>query len=78
VREGEWAVLSGLLSSTDMKSINGIPILSLIPALRSNTISHDRGETLIVLKPHITILPPSELPVWRAWTGTETKLPTDY
>jgi general secretion pathway protein D len=78
VREGEWAVLSGLLSSTDVKSINGIPILSLIPALRSNTISHDRGETLIVLKPHITILPPSEMPVWRAWTGTETKLPTDY
>jgi general secretion pathway protein D len=78
VREGEWAVLSGLLTSTDMKSITGIPILSLIPPLRNNTISHDYSETLIVLKPHITILPPTEFPTWRAWTGTETKLLTDF
>ncbi|HMD48788.1 MAG TPA: type II and III secretion system protein [Bryobacteraceae bacterium] len=78
VVEGQWAVLAGLLTQSDMKSISGIPVMSLIPFLRNNTTTRDTGETLVVLKPHITILPPTEYPTWRAWTGTETKLLTDF
>jgi general secretion pathway protein D len=78
VTEGQWAVLAGLLTRSETKSISGIPVLSLVPFLRNNTTTHDEGQTLIVLKPHVTILPPTEYPTWRAWTGTETKLPTDF
>ncbi len=77
VMRGEWAVLAGLMTSSDAKTITGIPGMSLIPFLRSNNDTTDHGQTLIVLKPHITILPPTELPTREAWTGTETKLPTD-
>ena len=59
VMTGEWAVLSGLMTSQEAKTITGIPILSYIPLLRNNTISKDQGATLIVLKPHVTIAPPS-------------------
>jgi len=78
VTEGQWAVLAGLLSKSETKSITGIPVLSVVPFLRNNTTTRDEGQTLIVLKPHILILPPTEYPTWRAWTGTETKLPTDF
>jgi general secretion pathway protein D len=74
VMTGEWAVLAGLMTSSEARSITGIPILSRIPLLRSNNINTDYGQTLIVLKPHLLILPPSESLTWRAWCGTETKL----
>jgi len=74
---GEWAVLSGLMTSQEAKSITGIPLLSYIPLLRQTIISKDRGSTLIVLKPHVTIAPPSATPAWRAWAGSETRTPPD-
>jgi general secretion pathway protein D len=74
VMTGEWAVLAGLMTSSEARTITGIPILSRIPLLRSNNVNKDYGQTLIVLKPHLLILPPSESPTWRAWCGTETKL----
>ncbi|HTC88439.1 MAG TPA: type II and III secretion system protein [Bryobacteraceae bacterium] len=73
VMAGEWAVLSGLMTSREAKTITGIPLLSYIPLLRQTTISKDRGTTLIVLKPHVTVAPPSATPAWRAWMGTETR-----
>jgi general secretion pathway protein D len=76
VMTGEWAVLAGLMTSSEARTITGIPILSLVPLLRSNKINKDYGATLIVLKPHLLIEPPSESPTWRAWCGTETKLPS--
>ncbi len=76
VMTGEWAVLAGLMTSSEARTITGLPILSLIPLLRSNNVNTDYGQTLIVLKPHLLILPPSESATWRAWCGTETKLPS--
>ncbi len=75
---GQWAVLAGLMTASEARTITGIPILSLIPLLRSNKINTDYGETLIVLKPHLQVLPPTESATWRAWCGTETKLPGDF
>jgi type II secretory pathway component HofQ len=74
---GEWAVLSGLMTSQEAKTIGGLPILSYIPLLRQTTISKDQGATLIVLKPHVTIAPPSASAAWRAWAGTETRTPPE-
>lgn len=71
----EWAVLSGLMTSQEAKVITGLPIMSYIPLLRNNTITKDKGATLIVLKPHVTVAPPWETPAGRAWAGTETRMP---
>ena len=76
VMSGEWAVMAGLMTSSEARTITGIPILSMIPLLRKNSVNTDYGETLIVLKPHLLILPPAESATWRAWSGTETKLPS--
>jgi len=70
---GEWAVLAGLMTETDGKAITGIPGVAAIPFLRHNERNHDRGETLIVLKPHLLTLPPTESIMTAAWVGTETR-----
>jgi general secretion pathway protein D len=77
VVSGEWAVLSGLMTSQEAKTITGFPILSRIPLLRQNTITKDQGSTLIVLKPHVTIAPAWEEPAQRVWAGSETRFPPD-
>jgi type II secretory pathway component GspD/PulD (secretin) len=77
VMTGEWAVLAGLMSAQEAKTITGLPLLSYIPFLRNNIITKDTGATLIVLKPHVTIAPPSETPAWKAWAGSETRLPAE-
>ena len=74
---GEWAVLAGLMTASEARTITGIPIISYIPLLRSSMITRDDGQTLIVLKPHILVLPPTEFPTWKAWTGSETRLPAE-
>ena len=70
---GEWAVLGGMMTKQEATSITGLPLISRIPLLRNNTTSKDEGATLIVLKPRVTIPPPSENPAWGVWTGSETR-----
>lgn len=77
VHGGEWAVLAGLMTSEEAKVITGIPLLSRIPLLRNNTVTKDNGATLIVLKPRVTIAPPSAAPAWKAWAGSETRMPPE-
>ncbi|HUA21366.1 MAG TPA: type II and III secretion system protein [Bryobacteraceae bacterium] len=72
VMAGQWAILTGLMTTSEARTVTGIPILSYIPLLRNKTIMTDKGQTLIVLKPHVTIPPPVNAS-WGAWTGTETK-----
>jgi general secretion pathway protein D len=78
VHAGEWAILSGLMTSQEAKSITGLPLISYIPFLRNNTITKDEGATLIVLKPHVTLAPASENPAWKAWAGSETRMPVEF
>lgn len=78
VAAGEWAVLSGLMTSQEAKAITGLPLLSYIPFMRNNTITKDQGATLIVLKPRVTVAPPAENASWSAWAGSETRLATEF
>ena len=77
VETGEWAVLAGLMTASESRTIGGIPLLRAIPLLKNKSINRDDGQTLIVLKPHILVSPPSETPTWRAWSGSETRLPSE-
>lgn len=75
--EGEWAVITGLMTTTVSESRSGIPGLSSIPYLgrlfTKTTKSEDVGQTLIVLKPHLVSLPPWETPNPVLWVGTENR-----
>ena len=77
VNQGEWAILSGLVTNREAKTITGLPILSAIPLLRENTITKEQGQTLIILKPHVTVPPPWQTPAGDAWAGTESRLPPE-
>ena len=77
LRDGEWAVVTGLLSRTDATTLAGIAGLSNIPILgrllSTNTKSDDRTTTLLVIKPRLMNMPPSESTSPTLLTGTETK-----
>ena len=65
LREGEWAVITGLDSTTQSRTRNGLPVLSQIPffaqLLSENTRDKLVSNTLLVIKPTITRLPMSAL-----------------
>jgi hypothetical protein len=77
LKTGEAAIIGGLLSSTEARSISGIPGLANLPGLgpllRSNTRNKDTSQILIVVKPVLISLPPGETISRPLWIGTETR-----
>ncbi len=77
LKDGEWAVVAGMLSTTDAETPTGIAFLSDLPWIGGLFTHHvherDRSDTLIVLKPHLVSLPPWEYVTPTLWTGTETR-----
>ena len=75
--ENEWAIVAGLVNTTDAETRSGIAGVSSLPAigrfLRSNTHNKNESEVLLVLKPHLIDLPPWELGSKTIWVGSETK-----
>lgn len=71
--DGEAVVIAGLVDKNEMASINGIPLLSLIPvlgkALTYETKSNTSDELLVVVTPHITS--------GRSQTGSYISLPVN-
>ncbi len=57
LKNGESNVLSGILTTQNIKNLNGIPGLGQIPLLKylfsTTHIEHQRDEILIVMTPHI-------------------------
>jgi general secretion pathway protein D len=77
VRQGEWAVLAGLMNASEARTVTGIVGLAKIPFLRETQRNRDRSDTLIVLKPRLLSLPPTEFLTHEAWVGTETRPRSD-
>ena len=77
LKDGEWAVVAGMLSTTEADTHTGIFGLSDLPWIGGLFTHHvherDRNETLIVLKPRLVSLPPWEYVTPTLWTGTETR-----
>jgi type II secretory pathway component HofQ len=73
LRNGQWAVLAGLATKSELKTVTGIPGLMFIPFLRKNTTQEDRSDTLILLKPHLLNQPPTETLTHLDWIGTESR-----
>lgn len=77
LKDGEWAVVAGLVSLDKSETPTGVAGLSQIPVLghlfTRETRSTDSAEVLIVLKPHLVAQPPWEEVSRPMWTGTETR-----
>lgn len=78
LRTDEAAVVSGLFGSQQFRTTEAIPFLSRIPLLgylfQRRVSSKQENEVLLVLRPRVTVAPPSERPVRSVWLGTETRL----
>jgi general secretion pathway protein D len=74
---GEWAVLAGLLDTDEARTLSGIAGLSRIPFLGPLTSTHtktgDRDEVIVLLRPTLLTLPPSESILRSFFTGSETR-----
>jgi general secretion pathway protein D len=77
LKYGEWAVIAGLVTTSDSDTRDGIPGLMNIPWLghlfSKATHTQDSTQILLVLKPHLTALPPWEIALKPIWMGTETR-----
>jgi general secretion pathway protein D len=75
--EGEWGVVAGLVSTTNLRSMNGtaglyqVPLLGRIFSQRQKEV--DDTEILILMKPHLVSLPGVERTVRQLRVGTEAK-----
>ena len=82
LKDGEWAVIAGLITSSDSETPAGIAGLMNIPWLgrlfSHQTHTRDSAQTLIVLKPRLVALPPWETASKAIWTGTESRPITPF
>ena len=77
LRFDQSVVIAGLVSDSQVRTIAGlagfINVPFIGPLFSRNTHSDDQSETLVILKPRLVSLPPSETRTSAIWTGTETK-----
>jgi Flp pilus assembly secretin CpaC len=61
VHDGEQSVITGLLSEQELRSVQGLPLLSTLPGLNtflgSNSKERIHNELLIVITPHVVRKP---------------------
>jgi type II secretory pathway component GspD/PulD (secretin) len=77
LKTGEWAVVTGLMSTTASRNYSGFPLLDRIPVLRDlfgdNTRNTQSSDVLLVIKPHILSVPPVEQLTRAIWVGSEAQ-----
>ncbi len=78
--DGEWAVVTGLMSSTESRSLAGIAGLGGVPILGPLMSQHGRDKsnssTLLVIKPRVIGPPATGEPAPAFWVGSESRLLT--
>ncbi|MBL8294964.1 MAG: type II and III secretion system protein [Bryobacterales bacterium] len=77
LKQGEAAIVAGLMRVNEARTLTGIAGLANIPALgalfRQQQTSTDTNEALLVIRPRLLDLPPHEFATGQLYTGTETK-----
>lgn len=77
LRDGEWALVAGLMSDSDARSITGIPVLSRLPligsAMRDNERNRIKTDVILLLRPILLDAPPDPSLARRLWLGSETR-----
>ena len=77
LRTSQYAVVAGLVSDTEARSITGIAGLAKLPVLgalfREDARSNDTSDVLLVIKPRMVSFPASEMVTKSFWFGSEMK-----
>jgi tetratricopeptide (TPR) repeat protein len=72
LKEGEQAVVAGMITSSDQKSLNGLPVISKIPGLGLLTSQHTKqeedDELLILITPYV-VRSPERAETPEIWMG---------
>lgn len=74
---GEWAVVGGLMETTEARTIAGLAGLSSLPALgplfSQRNLTRDNREVLLLLRPRLVTAPPDQVAVKALRIGSETR-----
>ena len=77
IRQNEWAVVAGMMNSSEARTITGLAGVVNLPLvgrfLRENTITNDGQEVLVLIKPRLLNLPPSETVTKTVRVGPEER-----
>ncbi len=77
LKDGEWGVLAGLMNNSEARAISGLPGLTSVPVLKEIFAKNDRDrsstELVILLKPQLLSMPPSDILTRAVWVGSETR-----
>jgi Flp pilus assembly secretin CpaC len=77
IHNDEWAIIGGLMDSTNMHSVSGVAGLARIPLFgwlfKTQNITKDRDHIVIVMRPHLVGDPPSNNETAPMRVGTETR-----
>ncbi len=78
LKAGQWAIVAGLLNSSEARTLRGLAGLARLPLLgplfRQQSVTRDSSEVLILLKPEVVGLPPSHSVTPEMWVGSEGRL----
>lgn len=69
----EATIVAGVASEAITQSWSGLPVLSLVPGLRSGSRSLEHSRVLLVVRPRLESLPPAERRVYSLRTGSESR-----
>jgi Flp pilus assembly secretin CpaC len=77
LKPGQWALIAGLLTTSEARSIAGIAGLSSLPGIgplmRQNTRNRDTDQILVLIKADLLAVPPDEFVTHTIPVGTETR-----
>ncbi len=71
VREGEWGVIAGLMSTSEARQITGLPGLIRLPFLRENDRNNTSSDVLVLVKPTLISTTPADYITRTLWLGSE-------
>ena len=78
LKQGEWAIVAGLMTTSQARTLSGVAGLSSLPLLgrvfRENNIDNESTDVVLVLKPVLLNLPPSESINRSVYLGSESRL----